>query len=146
MYRAELKKAQVDLDSDPNNAKLREVEMIFNKAYREAALDEERVSRQKAKVEWLKEGNHNCAYFHNLLKGRMTKSRIVSNKIDEESDVHMIREVFVDEIKSALFDIDDDKAPRPDGFTSKFFKASWSIVGKDLCDAVKEFFKSGKLL
>ncbi|GJW65681.1 RNA-directed DNA polymerase, eukaryota, reverse transcriptase zinc-binding domain protein [Tanacetum coccineum] len=37
-------------------------------------------------------------------------------------------------------------APRPDGFTSKFFKKAWGIVGNDVCTVVKEFFKSGKLL
>ncbi|GKE98033.1 RNA-directed DNA polymerase, eukaryota, reverse transcriptase zinc-binding domain protein, partial [Tanacetum coccineum] len=51
-----------------------------------------------------------------------------------------------DEIKKALFDIEDNKASGPDGYTSKFFKSAWSVVGKDTCSAVKEFFSSGKLL
>ncbi|GKC91791.1 RNA-directed DNA polymerase, eukaryota, reverse transcriptase zinc-binding domain protein, partial [Tanacetum coccineum] len=38
------------------------------------------------------------------------------------------------------------KVAGPDGFTSKFFKAAWSVVGSDVCDAVMEFFTSGKLL
>ena len=58
----------------------------------------------------------------------------------------MIREVSNDEIKLALDDIDSNKAPGPDGFSSQFFKASWNIIGDELCKAVKEFFKSGKLL
>ncbi|GKA63144.1 RNA-directed DNA polymerase, eukaryota, reverse transcriptase zinc-binding domain protein [Tanacetum coccineum] len=45
-----------------------------------------------------------------------------------------------------LDDIDDNKAPGPDGFSSHFFKASWNIVGDELCKAVKNFFKNGKLL
>ncbi|GJR88120.1 RNA-directed DNA polymerase, eukaryota, reverse transcriptase zinc-binding domain protein [Tanacetum coccineum] len=36
---AELKKVQLELDTDPNNAKLREEEMVFCNAYREATLD-----------------------------------------------------------------------------------------------------------
>ncbi|GJW27374.1 RNA-directed DNA polymerase, eukaryota, reverse transcriptase zinc-binding domain protein [Tanacetum coccineum] len=39
----------------------------------------------------------------------------------------MIKDVTEEEIKKALFDIDDNKAPGPDGFTSKFFKKSWDI-------------------
>ncbi|GKG18132.1 hypothetical protein Tco_0372430, partial [Tanacetum coccineum] len=51
-----------------------------------------------------------------------------------------------DEVKNALFDIDGNKALGPDGFSSQFFKAAWSTVGGDICKAVKEFFKSSKLL
>ncbi|GKC44218.1 hypothetical protein Tco_1061940, partial [Tanacetum coccineum] len=45
-----------------------------------------------------------------------------------------------DEIREALASIDDNKAPGPDSYTAKFFKAAWFIVGKDVGDAVKEFF------
>ncbi|GKB79744.1 RNA-directed DNA polymerase, eukaryota, reverse transcriptase zinc-binding domain protein, partial [Tanacetum coccineum] len=58
----------------------------------------------------------------------------------------MIKEVTSEEIKSTMFDIKDDKATGPDGFTSCFFKKAWSIVGMDICKAIKEFFHSGKLL
>lgn len=189
VLREELKKVQAELDKDPKNGKLREEEIVFNNAYKDAVLDEERVLKQKAKVEWLREGDQNSAYFHNLLKGRMSKSRIVSVKddmgreytdediasvfvshfqeflgncedvfpidepdvlfnkcLDTENALHLIKEVSDEEIKIALFDIDDGKAPGPDGFTSKFFKASWDIVGYDVCLAVREFFNSGKML
>uniref|UniRef100_A0A2N9EXH9 HTH myb-type domain-containing protein n=1 Tax=Fagus sylvatica TaxID=28930 RepID=A0A2N9EXH9_FAGSY len=35
-----------------------------------------------------------------------------------------------------------EKAPGPDGFTAHFFKKSWSIVGKEVCLAMKSFFQS----
>ncbi|GKA66800.1 RNA-directed DNA polymerase, eukaryota, reverse transcriptase zinc-binding domain protein, partial [Tanacetum coccineum] len=54
--------------------------------------------------------------------------------------------VLDDEIKFAMFSIEDDKAAGPDGYTSKFFKTAWNIVGGDVCAAVKEFFYSSKLL
>ena len=50
------------------------------------------------------------------------------------------------EIKEALFAINDNKASEPDGYTAKFYKKSWDIVGKDVCEAVKEFFIKGKML
>lgn len=54
--------------------------------------------------------------------------------------------VELEEIRNALFDIGNDKAPRPDVFGSFFFKASWNIIGSDVFDDVHEFFISGRLL
>ncbi|CAN1807737.1 Transposon TX1 uncharacterized 149 kDa protein [Linum perenne] len=44
-----------------------------------------------------------------------------------------------------MFSISGDKSPGPDGFTSEFFKRSWSLVGGDIVSAVKTYFKNGKL-
>ena len=46
-----------------------------------------------------------------------------------------------EEIKNALFSIDDTKAPGPDGFSSLFFKRAWSIVGREVSVAVADFFR-----
>ncbi|GKG56885.1 hypothetical protein Tco_0582236, partial [Tanacetum coccineum] len=67
-------------------------------------------------------------------------------KLDAEKAVELIKPVTDEEIKDALFSIDVNKASGPDGYTSKFFKAAWSVVGKDTCSAIKEFFVGGKLL
>ena len=45
-----------------------------------------------------------------------------------------------------MFDIDGNKAPGPYGYTYTFCKKVWSVVGMEVCMAVKEFFKTGKLL
>ncbi|GKD77098.1 RNA-directed DNA polymerase, eukaryota, reverse transcriptase zinc-binding domain protein [Tanacetum coccineum] len=74
--KTELKRVQQSLDKDPHNAVLREEEMIYSKAYSDAVLDEERLMKQKAKIEWLREGDNNTAYFHKILKGKVSKSRI----------------------------------------------------------------------
>lgn len=50
------------------------------------------------------------------------------------------------EIKEALWSIPDDKAPGLDGFNSAFYKASWSVVGEDMVQAIQELFQTGKLL
>nr|GEY14494.1 RNA-directed DNA polymerase, eukaryota, reverse transcriptase zinc-binding domain protein [Tanacetum cinerariifolium] len=50
------------------------------------------------------------------------------------------------EIQEAMFDIDNDKAPGPDGYTACFFKKAWNVVGMDVCLVMKEFFQTGKLL
>ncbi|KAL0295131.1 UNVERIFIED_CONTAM: hypothetical protein Scaly_3109300 [Sesamum calycinum] len=49
-------------------------------------------------------------------------------------------------LKTAFFDIEEDKAPGPDGFSSGFFKAAWPVVGGEVTNAIIDFFKSGRLL
>ncbi|KAJ9536466.1 hypothetical protein OSB04_un000347 [Centaurea solstitialis] len=58
---------------------------------------------------------------------------------------HMIRQIQDLEIRDAMFGIGNDKAPGSDGFSSKFFKASWDIVGKDVLLAIHNFFYCGHL-
>nr|GFB81956.1 hypothetical protein [Tanacetum cinerariifolium] len=53
------------------------------------------------------------------------------NRISTDISFNMVRNVTNEEIKAAMFDIGDDRAPGPDGFTSAFFKKSWDIVGLD---------------
>ncbi|GJV35267.1 putative RNA-directed DNA polymerase [Tanacetum coccineum] len=66
--------------------------------------------------------------------------------ITSETSMNMVRNITNKEIKTAMFNIGDDRAPGPDGFTSAFFKKSWNIVGNDVCSAVREFFDNGQLL
>ena len=51
-----------------------------------------------------------------------------------------------EEIKRSMFSIDINKAPGPDGFSSLFFKRAWSIVGREVCDEIADFFSSGSML
>ncbi|GJQ98638.1 RNA-directed DNA polymerase, eukaryota, reverse transcriptase zinc-binding domain protein [Tanacetum coccineum] len=163
---------QIKIDADPNNKVPRLEEIRVLKEYKEASEDEEKLLVQKVKVNWLEEGDRNSAYFHKVLKTKQNRSRILticdekgvspdvckinkkdglifSKTVSEENAVKMIREVSEKEIKAALFDIEDNKAPGTDGYTSYtsiFYKKAWDIVKNDFCEAVKEFFKTGKLL
>ncbi|GJT46963.1 RNA-directed DNA polymerase, eukaryota, reverse transcriptase zinc-binding domain protein [Tanacetum coccineum] len=168
---------------------LREDEVKLLEEYINAVQDKEKLLCQKAKVEWLKDGDRNSSYFHKVLKGRMNRSKIhtvmgtdgtihekdqvgiefvkhferflgatsdatdmddsdvcLFNRIDDNDADCMSRETTEAEIKRALFDIDDNKASGPDGFTSKFFKKSWDTIKDDFCKAIKEYFRTGKLL
>ncbi|GKB66405.1 putative RNA-directed DNA polymerase, partial [Tanacetum coccineum] len=71
---------------------------------------------------------------------------LFTKKITSEQSNHMVRSVEDEEIKRAMFSIDNDSVPGPDGYSSKFFKASWSIVGPDVCKVVKDFFGNGRIL
>ncbi|KAL2246405.1 UNVERIFIED_CONTAM: Transposon TX1 uncharacterized protein [Sesamum indicum] len=37
-----------------------------------------------------------------------------------------------EDVKNAVFDIPEDKAPGPDGYSSGFFKAAWPVVGTEV--------------
>lgn len=60
--------------------------------------------------------------------------------------VVLVQPVTSSEVYSALLSIGDDKAPGIDGYSAKFFKAAWSVVGHDVTVAVKNFFRIGKML
>lgn len=50
------------------------------------------------------------------------------------------------DIKEAFFSLPRNKTGGPDGYSTEFFIASWSVVGPEVTEAVLEFFTSGKLL
>nr|GFD09272.1 RNA-directed DNA polymerase, eukaryota, reverse transcriptase zinc-binding domain protein [Tanacetum cinerariifolium] len=64
--RHELDEAQKALDSEPSNVELREEEAAYLHAYQDAILMKERLLVQKAKIDWLKLGDVNTAYFHKV--------------------------------------------------------------------------------
>nr|GEV71134.1 hypothetical protein [Tanacetum cinerariifolium] len=74
--RKELDEAQIELDSDPNNIEKREIEATVLKAFNDAIMIEESFLNQKAKVDWLKLGDANTSYFHNVVKSQAARNRI----------------------------------------------------------------------
>ncbi|XP_056841874.1 uncharacterized protein LOC130495007 [Raphanus sativus] len=51
----------------------------------------------------------------------------------------------VEEITKLMFSLNPNKAPGPDGLTSGFFKASWSLLGVECVTSIQTFFNSGFL-
>nr|GEW43702.1 hypothetical protein [Tanacetum cinerariifolium] len=132
--RTEVDNAQKDLDTDPFNLILREQEVSCVNAYNEALILQERFLKQRAKIQWLKEGDSNSAYFHKAVKSRVSRSRIdvVTNSCGTAFEN--------DQVKEAMFSMGNDKSPGSDGYATAFFKEAWDVVGTDVVLAVKEFF------
>jgi len=53
--------------------------------------------------------------------------------------------ITIDEIKEALFFIQDVKTPSLDSYTSLFFKKSWDISSRDCITVVRYFFDTNTL-
>lgn len=54
--------------------------------------------------------------------------------------------ITLEDIRNALFDIGNERAPKIYGYAVKFFKAIWEIVGIDLQRTILEFFSSSHML
>ncbi|GJY75261.1 RNA-directed DNA polymerase, eukaryota, reverse transcriptase zinc-binding domain protein [Tanacetum coccineum] len=138
--RTELDSIQLSLDTDPFNIVLREREASCIVEFNQAILTEERFLKQKAKIQWLKEGDSNSSYFHKVVKSRVSRNVIIVVVL-----ARLVGETRY-EIKYALFSIGDDKSPGPDGFSAAFFKEAWIVIGQDIYNAVREFFRNGTML
>ncbi|KAL0367304.1 UNVERIFIED_CONTAM: Retrovirus-related Pol polyprotein from type-2 retrotransposable element R2DM [Sesamum radiatum] len=58
----------------------------------------------------------------------------------------LIAPVSSAEIRQAIFDIDETKAPGPDGYSAGFYKAAWPVIGGEVTQAILDFFRTGRLL
>ncbi|XP_074277721.1 uncharacterized protein LOC141601346 [Silene latifolia] len=151
MARLILDDLQTQLHQNPNDTQL-------SLAEREAA--DSYATLQKAKISYLKQKSKDpqdiekafLEYYEGLLgtsnhTTKVHKATVRSGKVVDESLSNiLLQPVTHEEIKSGFFSIAASKSPGPDGFNSQFFKDSWEIVGPGICDAIKDFFSTGKLL
>ncbi|KAL0401945.1 UNVERIFIED_CONTAM: LINE-1 reverse transcriptase [Sesamum latifolium] len=93
--------------------------------------------------------------FYQTLLGGSQRDRLIDLRylrpwarhiLSEEEARSLLLPVTTDEIKQAVFDIDETKAPGPDDYSSGFFKAAWPIVGREVTRAIMDFFITGRLL
>ncbi|GJS87451.1 hypothetical protein Tco_0770087 [Tanacetum coccineum] len=104
ILRDELDRVQTRLDSDPFNEDIRQEEATVLVAFNEACLMEEKFLKQKSKIDWLKEGDSNSAYFHKAVKSRVSRSRIdvVTNADGIMFENDNVADVFVSHYESFL--------------------------------------------
>jgi len=63
----------------------------------------------------------------------------VPKKMGRTKNQQLIRLVTLEEVKSALDEMEDDKSPGPNGFTTCFLKVCWDIIKRDLHRIILKF-------
>lgn len=96
--RTELDIIQEHVDKDSSNNDLRRDLTIWVQAYNDVCIEEERFLKQRSKIFCLREGDGNSKYFHQAIKGRLNRSKIVrvSAMNDQWFEGADIPNVFVD--------------------------------------------------
>ncbi|KAF5442830.1 hypothetical protein F2P56_035448, partial [Juglans regia] len=73
-------------------------------------------------------------------------SHLVSPMFFEADNIDFCKLHSIQEIKETIFSILVDSSLGSDGFGLGFFRSCWDIVGKDVVDAIQDFFKGTPLL
>ncbi|GJW75105.1 hypothetical protein Tco_0134475 [Tanacetum coccineum] len=150
-----LERVQSMMVDDSFNLVLREKETECLRAYKDAMRDEESMVKQIAKGKRFS-GQHVGAQFVKHFQSVLGEAKLVNpisypcllfvKRLSLEDAEFMVRPMSKDEIKSVFFAMNDEKAPGPNGFLSNFFKAACSVIGDEVCTAISDFFKNGRLL
>jgi hypothetical protein len=93
-------------------------------------------------------------YYSNLLsypdldrrEASLLIKRAIPKLVSKEHNNNLMRSVTLAEVEETIKEIPQGKAPGPDGFTTNFFQACWSIIGKYLWEVVEESRTSKSVL
>ncbi|XP_018624361.1 uncharacterized protein [Nicotiana tomentosiformis] len=159
--RQALKQMHEMLQTGPSNPDLQQEEHEKYQKFRESSYLDEMLLQQKSKATWLRLGDDNTGYFYSIIRHKRLKLATIQLKDDKGgmsdrtwSNCRSVPELLSRvawpieerEVKKTLFQIDNNKSPGPDGYSSGFFKASWHILGSDITEAILDFFRNGRLL
>ncbi|KAG7559082.1 Reverse transcriptase domain [Arabidopsis thaliana x Arabidopsis arenosa] len=89
-------------------------------------------------------------YFNNFFTatahdGEFQVLRDVPEIVTTDMNSFLTREVSLEEVKRAVFEMNPTKAPGPDGMTALFYQRFWPIISEDLLTTVRSFFTTGTL-
>lgn len=154
----------------------------------EAYKEEERYWRQRSREQWLREGDKNTSYFHNVVKGKKIRNNILmlkdergvehfsegakghlaveyfrdlfmstnpsdletlfegfQRRVTPEMNETLLKEITDEEIRLAAFSVKGSSAPGEDGLTGVFYRNYWQIVGPQVTEEVRSFFRTSSL-
>ena len=69
----------------------------------------------------------------------------IPNLVSQDDNYSLTRVPCEEEIKLAIFSMNESSAPGPDGFGGVFYRSCWDIIHKDVSAAVQEFFITGSM-
>ncbi|KAL2246377.1 UNVERIFIED_CONTAM: hypothetical protein Sindi_2905900 [Sesamum indicum] len=148
-----LEMAQLLVSSNRQDELLLQLEHCCRFILAKAAKLEQSMLQQRAKMQWMKGGDQ-CSrvFFRKIAQRRRDVIDLrflqpwVRHLLSEEDVNSLLLPFTPADVKQAVFDIAEDKAPGPDGYSSGFFKAAWPIVGQEVTSAVLDFFNTRRLL
>ena len=95
---------------------------------------------------------HIVNHFTNLFSSQETEidngiiEDVIPNLLTERINNILIIIPSHDEIQNAVFSLNKNNAPGPDGFGAVFYQTFWPIIKQDVFNAVLQFFTTGWLL
>ncbi|PNX82112.1 ribonuclease H, partial [Trifolium pratense] len=96
--------------------------------------------------------DHVVQYYKNLfctnpiLQEQILVEQVIPNLVGQDTNALLTMIPSKDEIKHAVFDLNKDGAPGPDGFGAYFYQTYWDIIQHDVTNAVLQFFSTGWIL
>lgn len=89
-------------------------------------------------------------YFSELFKSSNPPSyecvfQSMAPKVSSTMNHSLTAKVSKEEVREAIFSIDADSAPGPDGMTGLFFQKFWEVIGDSVTQEIQEVFDRGVL-
>lgn len=91
-------------------------------------------------------------YFQSLFGNNVDNTRLYTEvfgtfqrRVIDEMNADLTRNVSLEEIKEAIFDIGAHRAPGPDGFYAIFYHQYWEDIKPEVVAEVTNFFEDGIL-
>ncbi|KAF9619826.1 hypothetical protein IFM89_009577 [Coptis chinensis] len=70
---------------------------------------------------------------------------LIPKLVTDEDNVNISAIPTSTEVKHAVFNMDSNSSPGPNGFQGTFYQTFWDIVGLDVSKAIISFFKDNKV-
>lgn len=90
-----------------------------------------------------------CQYYEELFQSKGVEESdffsSISPRVSNSQNHELLRPFSAEEIKAALFAMQPDKSPGPDGMNPGFFQKSWDLVGEEVSTFVLSCLHHGKL-
>jgi hypothetical protein len=141
-------KSQWHLEGDRNTKYFQRLAKIKSKTKPISAIsvDEEIVSDPEQIASHFKNHFQNLFSSNIFLQVDNLVEEVIPNMISANTNSLLTMVPSHEEIKRAVFELNKDSAPGPDGFGAIFYQSFWNIVEYDVCNAVMEFFTKGWIL